>query len=323
MSRSEKEGKRKRNQALALPRPGGYEGLNLKSPCSGGTNLNPYVVAASSQTEQHPNTVKLSTPNRQQKKNGGESEMATDVLSSGTSVVNENVWYKIGNQMYYGKVEGWDASTGKHSIRFNDGDFGWYSDLRKNHKATVGCERIRDKRLALRSVPDDSCTGTPRSIRRHRDGSAAASGDGVGKNTSLSASLRRGNRGLDAVDKLLPKRVKLSAAAQPSKVTKKSARGDLGKAGKTEKAVKRAPSRAAREERGAKMVDGKKAVTSPAAPPAAPQARKRSSKRSQRRCMQCARAESVDWYGAEISALKCDVCQPETRRTPSNRFGVM
>ena len=260
--------------------------------------------------------------------------MATDLLSSGTSVVNEDVWYKFGNQMYDGKVQEWNASTGKHFILFKDGDSGWYSDLRNNHKATVGRERIREKRLALRSIPDDSCTGTPRSIRRRRDGSAAANGDGVNKDTSLSASLRRGNGVLDAVGKLLPKRAKPSAAAQPNKVTKKSAQGGVVKAGKAgkaveaveaveavkaAKAVKRAPSLAGREERGKKTAGGKKAATTPATPPA----RKRSSKRSQRRCMQCTRAESVDWYGDEISALKCDICQPETQRTSSSWFTGM
>ena len=55
----------------------------------------------------------------------------------------ENVWYE-------GTVDEWNASTGKHHIRFDDGTEGWYSDLTTNVKC-ASASRARDSRLQRRS----------------------------------------------------------------------------------------------------------------------------------------------------------------------------
>ena len=84
----------------------------------------------------------------------------------------ENVWYE-------GTVDEWNASTGKHHIRFDDGTEGWYSDLTTNAKC-ASVSRARDSRLQRRSSTASILPG----------GSGRGSGGGGGVASSFTSQCK-------------------------------------------------------------------------------------------------------------------------------------
>ena len=110
---------------------------------------------------------------------------AAAAVTTAALLEGERVSYLLGHSgsggrasLYGGTVAEWDASTGKHRIRFDDGEEGWYSDLTRNVKATLGDSRAREARLQRRSPTSVMHGGSESS---EDDGSDEGDDGGEGK----------------------------------------------------------------------------------------------------------------------------------------------
>ena len=66
------------------------------------------------------------------------SELSSPSTSPEESVVGLHITYLLPNRRWYpGVITKWSASTGRHRIRFNDGDEGWYSKIRTSGKCRM------------------------------------------------------------------------------------------------------------------------------------------------------------------------------------------
>ena len=90
------------------------------------------------------------------------SMRSTAAVGAAALLEGERVSYLLGHSgsggrvsLYGGTVAEWDASTGKHRIRFDDGEEGWYSDLTRNAKATI-CDDSLARRVASGHAPATS-----------------------------------------------------------------------------------------------------------------------------------------------------------------------